>query len=68
MPHKTTELIERIMKAYFKSFHEMLFQTHTVEELLWGYEENSYKIIQAALKDFGIKLPDYQIGLFVGVS
>lgn len=56
-------LIANLISAYMRSIGEDLFTTHTVGELLWGYEDGLLK----ALK---VKQPDLDdvFGLFYKVS
>ena len=56
-----------IAREFFLSFHESLFENHTVYEILWGYEERSLKKMQKLLQPFGIKI-NAVVGIFNGVG
>ncbi|XP_029507766.2 lysosome membrane protein 2c [Oncorhynchus nerka] len=55
---KDTSVIANIISSYMKSVNEGLFTTHTVGELLWGYEDGllkALKVVDPTLDDvFGL--------------
>lgn len=59
---KDSTLEANLISAYMRSSGEGLFSTHTVGELLWGYEDGLLK----ALKLFRPELDDV-FGLFYKV-
>lgn len=60
---KDSPFIANLISAYMTYTGEVLFSTHTVGELLWGYED-------ALLKALKVKQPDLDevFGLFYKVS
>uniref|UniRef100_A0AAZ3RUR1 Scavenger receptor class B member 2 n=1 Tax=Oncorhynchus tshawytscha TaxID=74940 RepID=A0AAZ3RUR1_ONCTS len=55
---KDTSVIANLISSYMKSVNEGLFTTHTVGELLWGYEDGllkAMKVVDPTLDDvFGL--------------
>ena len=58
--------VKYLVKKALEWEKEYLFETHTVHEVLWGYEEPTFKALHKWLpKSFNIPTV---VGLFTGVS
>ncbi|CAH8455828.1 unnamed protein product [Heterobilharzia americana] len=56
--------IDRIVEQIEKYFHDGLILTKTVNELLWGYEDEFLK----ALSKIGLAIPTTHIGLLMNIN